>query len=363
MKSFAKRFVDKVIETKIFGKLFWFGSLYLEYYVPSYLSSKWQQEHVSGNFRKSTGENVTLVDGLRDNIKPGWRSMLCAPTDLKLPSVQNLIQNLAHWRNRIDQVTSFLSTHDFSISGKNVLEIGTFDGATAYALAEAGAASVIGTDLAQYYINQTPDSIVSADTIALKNRELEVLRLSYHQVVENDIARRVSFQDDDICSSTVLPDSMDFIFSWEVLEHLTRPLLAFEHMFKILKPGGVVFHEYNPFFSIAGGHSLCTLDFLWGHARLSDSDFERYLEEVRPNEMLLDLAFYRNNLNRMTFADLNDCALSAGFKIISVIPWSKRIHLELVTKEILDECKENYPNLEITDLISPTVWLLLQKNI
>ena len=70
-------------------------------------------------------------------------------------------------------------------------------------------------------------------------------------------------------------------------------------MFRILKPGGYSFHEYNPFFSFNGGHSLCTLDFMWGHVRLSSIDFPKYLKQFRPFEYDLAMRFYKENLNRM----------------------------------------------------------------
>ena len=61
----------------------------------------------------------------------------------------------------------------------------------------------------------------------------------------------------------------------------------------------------NPFFSFNGGHSLCTLDFMWGHVRLSETEFERYLIQFRPKENKVAMKFYRNNLNRMTLKKLN----------------------------------------------------------
>ena len=44
---------------------------------------------------------------------------------------------------------------------------------------------------------------------------------------------------------------------------------------------GIVFNKYNPFFCQGGGHSLCSLDFPWGHVRLTPIEFDRYMEEYR----------------------------------------------------------------------------------
>jgi SAM-dependent methyltransferase len=101
------------------------------------------------------------------------------------------------------------------------------------------------------------------------------------------------------------PDSFDAIVSFEVLEHLRRPAAAFAAMRGLLRPGGVAYHDYNPFFSLFGGHSLCTHDFPWGHARLDHGDVERYLAERRPEAAAQTLRFFDESLNRMT---LSTCA-------------------------------------------------------
>ena len=95
-------------------------------------------------------------------------------------------------------------------------------------------------------------------------------------------------------------------------------------MARLLRPGGIVYHDYNPFFSSKGGHSLCTLAFPWGHARLDAQDFERYLRELRPTELDQALRFYRESLNRMTLADLRAAVAAAGLEPLALVPWFER---------------------------------------
>jgi hypothetical protein len=149
--------------------------------------------------------------------------------------------------------------------------------------------------------------------------------------------------------------------SWEVIEHLFSPHDAFKHIWRLLKPGGYAFHEYNPFYSIIGGHSLCTLDFLWGHTRISENDFEAYLEQIRPMEKDVALNFYRYNLNRMSIADLQNYIESIGFHVIAFIPWPEISHLDFLDADIISQSSQIKPNLQIADLISPAVWMLLKK--
>ena len=101
--------------------------------------------------------------------------------------------------------------------------------------------------------------------------------------------------------------------------------------------------------------------FSLGACPFTAADFERYLDEIRPAEKGLALAFYHNNLNRMTLSDLQRYIEDAGFSPLSVLPWSKRKHLELVTKDVLRQCIDVYPQATLADLISPVVWILLQK--
>ncbi len=132
-------------------------------------------------------------------------------------------------------------------------------------------------------------------------------------------------------------------------------------MHRLLKPGGICFHEYNPFFSIDGGHSLCTLDFLWGHARLSNAEFDRYVEKWRPAEVEIDKNFFHQSLNRMSLALLRENAEAAGFAIQALLPWPNEYHAALVEADALAQVRAEHPTVEMLDLISPKVWLILQK--
>ena len=167
----------------------------------------------------------------------------------------------------------------------------------------------------------------------------------------------------DIANRAILETQLaDVILSWEVLEHLKHPARAFEQMFRVLRSGGIAFDEYNSFFSQDGGHSLCTLDFPWGHARLSPQDFKRYLREIRPSEEEVARRFYRHNLNRMTTADLRRFATGAGFTLLSILPWTKSRHFDELPSETLSDTTSSYPSCQLTDLISPTVWVLMRKD-
>jgi ubiquinone/menaquinone biosynthesis C-methylase UbiE len=170
------------------------------------------------------------------------------------------------------------------------------------------------------------------------------------------------FFEDNICNSSFKSNSFDLIFSWNVLEHIQKPELAINEIFRILKPGGIVFNKYNPFFCQGGGHSLCTLDFPWGHVRLDESSFEKYIKEIRPEELDIALPFYKNSLNRMTMKKLKEYHIKSGFDLLTVLPYPKQSNINEVTEEILDQSKANYPTIDFLDLVSNGVICIGRKN-
>jgi SAM-dependent methyltransferase len=232
---------------------------------------------------------------------------------------------------------------DFAIKGKSCLEIGCYDGARGAVLLERGAAEVTATDIVDY------------PGLAGLRQAMSGLRL------EPALRKRLIFAEDDITASALPSETFDAVFSWQVLEHVMDARKAFSNMYRLLKPGGVAFHEYNPFFSLSGGHSPCTLDFLWGHVLLDESDFGRYLQQFRPREVNMAHDFFTKSLNRMTLSDLKGLIRESGLRDVAVVPWPRESHLELLAPDTVSLLMAKYPTLGIVDLISPVAWVLAQK--
>ena len=259
------------------SKLFWYfyGLLQEPALAESPLDNA--SDKAFGFFTDSYGNQIELLAGLRDRLKPDWQAMFRPPMASAPLSPRASLANINAWRNRLDRVDGFLGAFSLSFTEKEVLEIGAYDGATAYALAEAGAKNVVATDMAAYYITQSRNGVVCEGAVAAKNADLSRLRVANGRSVDEQTAQRVSFREDDICSSSLPSESVDAVMSWEVLEHLTRPEDAFCHIARILKRGGFAFHEYNPFFSINGGHNLCTLDSPLGPRKIACCGFRKVL--------------------------------------------------------------------------------------
>jgi SAM-dependent methyltransferase len=296
---------------------------------------------------------------LRDRLKPNWRIMSDPATASAPPSDAGLRDRLRKASKTATELERILgATMGSSVSGR-ILEIGCYDGSTAFELSRRPGTSVVASDLARYYVVQRPGQL-EAEAIAAEEDVLGRLRERVRVLADRPPAS-VTFVEDDITTSTLEPGSFDLIVSFEVLEHLQRPDDAFAAMARTLRPGGVMYHDYNPFFSSIGGHSLATLDVVWGHVRLDGADVERYLAEIRPTEAEHASRFYRESLNRMTLADLRVAIAKSGLELVALLPWYQRRLLDDASPELLAEVRRHYPAVTIEDLLATFVVVVARK--
>ena len=314
---------------------------------------------VKGEFTDSLGNKHQLLDGLRTKIKAGWENVF-KEIDYSNVSPAYLDQLKANGETALVGVSAYLTAYGKTIKGSDVLEIGCNTGATSYAIADLGAKSVTGSEFSGYQVKSIRAASEQYEEQLVKvNKGLELVRQTISKKYKN--SDRVSFADDDICNSKLPEGKYDIIFSWDVLEHIHDTQKAFESMGKLLKKDGIMVHLYNPFCSLNGGHSLCTLDFLWGHARLSNADFETYVKTVRPDEIEKAISFHQSGLNRMTLADLSEQLEKANLEVHSIVPYSKEQHARMVNQDILSQVKHNYPTAQLMDLITPRVFVVAKR--
>lgn len=306
------------------------------------------------------GTTHPLDPELRDRLKPGWRTML-DPEALASPPTDGALREKARKvATPIAEAKALLSvTTGRTLTGR-ILEIGCYDGSAVFAMAAEPGTDVVGSDLARYYLHQRPGEVPSAADIERQHGVLAELR-ERARIVAGIEPGRVAFVEDDITGSTLEPGTFDVIVSFEVLEHLLDPPAGFAAMARLLKPGGVMYHDYNPFFSVNGGHSLATLDFPWGHARLDDGDVERYVREIRPAEVDQALRFYRESLNRMTRADLSAALDGAGLETMAILPWTQRSLIPQLTPVLLAEVRRIYPSVRPEELVQTFVGVVARK--
>jgi ubiquinone/menaquinone biosynthesis C-methylase UbiE len=182
------------------------------------------------------------------------------------------------------------------------------------------------------------------------------------------IARRLgthpTFVYGDITKQTQLDDeSFDIIYSVSVLEHISDIAAAFFEMRRLLKPGGLMVHCWNPYFSPNGGHPWGLLDCPWGHLRLPMSDIDQYLDEMRPLEAHLAKPWVWNTLDRATtLGRMQTKVAEAGFRLLlwDQVPDSPDI-LGDITPSLFAACQAQYPAVTLADLTTRDAMMVAQK--
>ena len=318
-----------------------------------------ETDSVGREFVDRHGVHHRLDASLRDRLKPGWRSMV-DPVAAAEPPTDDGLRDRAAKAARVvaEAATLVAATAGEPLEGR-ILEVGCYDGASAFQLARRAGSSVVASDLARYYVVQRPGATVDPD---LSQQQELLARIRERAAVAASVAPGVvEFVEDDISRSSLETASFDAIVSFEMLEHVQAPAAAFAEMARLVRPGGIVYHDYNPFFSSKGGHSLCTLAIPWGHARLDAADFERYLRELRPTELDQALRFYRESLNRMTLADLRAAVAAAGLELVALVPWFERGLVASLDPSILPDVQRLYPTAVVDDLLATFVAVVARR--
>jgi SAM-dependent methyltransferase len=305
------------------------------------------------------GVSHVLDPGLRDRLKPAWRQMCDPVLASQPPSDELILSRLRKAARSVAEADRWLRvTAGAGLNGR-ILEIGCYDGAIAVELARGEGTSVVASDMARYYVVQRPGDPM-AEAIEAEQVRLAELRARVEQFA-GVAPGAVTFVEDDVTQSNLEPGSFDIVVSFEVLEHVTDPDAAARSIHRLLRAGGLTYHDYNPFFSVNGGHSLGTLDVPWGHARFDAADVERYLREIRPDEAEQALRFYRQSLNRMTLADLRGSLERAGLELLAVVPWHERRLIEQLPAGALAEVTAAYPSATAADLLATFVTVVARR--
>lgn len=297
----------------------------------------------TSRFVDSEGRLHALTPGHRDQLKPSWRRMLTDnPPETTPAEWQREFTGLTE---RLDLAERVLNTFGAGLGGVDVLAVGCGDLIEPLFLAARGARRVIGIEPGW---QDSPAERRAADLAR------------QHLGLDREPAD-LEIRCEDI-AATRLPDaSVDLVCSWRTLEHIADPSGAFEEMYRVLRPGGLAWHEYNPFFGLDGGHSLCTLDIPWGHVRFERADIDRYLAQFRPAERTRALAYYDTRINRMSLADLTVIARGVGFETLALVPRTRTEDLMQVDATLLAAAERNYPGVTLNDLICRVVRVVLRR--
>lgn len=255
---------------------------------------------------------------------------------------------LAHYRLAADELAAIASSQGIDLRRSRVLDVGCASGNLSYALA-AVAGEVVGIDLdVERYV--TPEQRARARGILMPEAD----------------RHRVAIEGGDVTALVYPDESFDVVVSSVVLEHVRDLTAAFVEIRRVLKPGGITLHDVEPWFAPRGGHSLCTLDFPWGHVRLGPEDFERYVRRWRPFEARDAVDYHRHGFQepRLTLDESRAAAVGAG---LDVVEWREKplslrdVHNRLATSDLVADCRRLHPRVTRRDLLTRGYRALLRR--
>jgi SAM-dependent methyltransferase len=186
-----------------------------------------------------------------------------------------------------------------------------------------------------------------------------------HLHIAERLRARPTFVFGDMTQRTGFDDaSFDLVYSVSVLEHVSDLPAAFAEMRRLLRPGGLMVHCWNPYFSANGGHPWGLLDAPWGHLRIPRDDLDQYLDELRPFEAPVARPWLWRTLDReTTLAQMQVKVVKAGFRILlwDQAPAAPDILGDL-TPEVFASCQAQYPDVTLADLTTLDAMMVARRD-
>jgi len=192
--------------------------------------------------------------------------------------------DIAHHQGEVDRMLAAFKAAQLELDTPElVLDVG----------GGAGMHSVLLTGLAQ--------RVICTD-IADQNARFggELIKLVKEKFDRNGFSldcRKIEFQ---ACDATRLPyrnDWFDLIVSFNAMEHIPEPELAFAEMARVVKPGGYLYVTFDPIWTAdSGSHFLSRVPEPWGHLLMSDDEFVAKMRRAGASDG--ECADYRSAMNR-----------------------------------------------------------------
>ena len=184
-----------------------------------------------------------------------------------------------------------------------------------------------------------------------------------HIEISKIIKNNVYFVHGDISNSNHnIESKFDLIYSTSVLEHIKDIKSAFLQMNNLLNKDGIIFHNYNPFFSVNGGHSLGIGDAPFMHLRLSFDEYIEYIKLNRKYEADIATKWLNHSMNKETSQQrLKQIINETGFEILFFQSNNYNKFNFDMNKEIFNECIKNYNFLTLEDLLGSSVTIIAKK--
>jgi SAM-dependent methyltransferase len=181
---------------------------------------------------------------------------------------------------------------------------------------------------------------------------------SLHGYNKSLLNSKAEFVIGDITKTTSFADnSLDIVYSTSVLEHVQDLPAAFAEMYRIVKPGGAIIHNYSPYFCHDGGHALGNPDSPWAHVRMREDEYLNYIKELRPHEFEAAQDWLAHALHRnMPQWKMQRLASQTGFRIaLWMAKSSPKRWLRDLTPQVINDCLAATPDIGLDDLVAQSI--------
>jgi ubiquinone/menaquinone biosynthesis C-methylase UbiE len=243
-------------------------------------------------FVRDDGARLPVVAGFRDRVrfapkvsvqpKERWNDDAYeAAAEEKLRGFRRLLAELSRWGGSLD--------------GASVLEVGCGAGIDSLLLGLQPVEDVVGIDLS-FPLDEESDH--GERTRRLMRRVLEKAGVGDGV----DAVRRrlpVQFVAMDATRMHFADASFDLLVSRVTLEHIIPIERALSEMARVVRPGGLLNHEIDPFFWVKGCHRRGLVDIPWAHARLRAHEFHRFVAQTEGEKKARKRSRHLEGLNQL----------------------------------------------------------------
>jgi SAM-dependent methyltransferase len=255
-------------------------------------------------------------DGCDIEVVPGFRERALAFQTQTTPrsswTDDDYSRAVAKRLDRCRRLLKEIATHFGPMHNAEILEIGCGDGLNSLLLGLQGVKRAVGIDI-DFRLDRPHEQgdrtrrLVTEIIHELgEQRSVEECRAGLPVQFLHKDATRMDFPD----------SSFDLILSRSVLEHIRPIEQLVAETARVLRPGGMAYHEIDPFYWLRGCHKRGLIDIPWAHARLTLADYHRFVAKSEDTAIADKRLTRLETLNRMTLKEWKTLLECGPFQIV-----------------------------------------------
>lgn len=316
------------------------------------ISNPFMTKPIMTRFRREDGCDIEVVPGFRERAltfqtqttpRSNWSDTDYARAVAKrLDRSRRLLKEIARQFGQIDNA--------------EILEIGCGDGLNSILLGLQGVKRAVGIDI-DFRLDKQDEQGERTRRLVTEiiqafgdQRSIEELRADLPVQFLHMDATQMEFPD----------SSFDLILSRSVLEHICPIEKLVAETARVLRPGGMAYHEIDPFYWLRGCHKRGLVDIPWAHARLTLADYHCYVAESEDTATADKRLTRLETLNRLALKQWKSLMESGPLEIIE---WQELKAPFAV--DVLEEHREIpttlLPGVTSNDLVTSRVHVWLRK--